>query len=72
MAHVARDAVVGAFLIAAALLVGLALLIGLFILGLLFRLFAVLGSALLFLVFVGLAVWFVGFAYRKAKEIGKP
>ena len=59
MAHVLKDFVAGAFLIAAALFAGVALLV-------------VLGSALFFLALLGLAVWCVGFAYRKARETRKP
>jgi type IV secretory pathway TrbD component len=72
MAHVLKDFVAGAFLIAAAFFAGVALLVILFFLGLLFRLLVVLGSALFFLALLGLAVWCVGFAYRKARETRKP
>ena len=71
MGQVLRDAVTGSFLVAAAILAGIAVLIAFFILGLLFHVLAFLVSALFFVALLGLAVWFVGFAYRKVKEIGK-
>ena len=71
MGHVLKDFVTGTFLVAAGLVAGIALLILFFILGLFFHVLAILASALFFVVLLGLAVWFVGFAYRKAKEIKK-
>ena len=69
MGHVLKDFVAGTFLVAAGLLAGIAVLIVFFILGLFFHIFAFLASALFFVMLLVLAVWFVGFAYRKAKEI---
>ncbi len=69
MGHVLKDFVAGTFLVAAGLLAGIAVLIVFFILGLFFHILAFLASALFFVMLLVLAVWFVGFAYRKAKEI---
>ncbi len=71
MGHVMKDFVAGTFLVAAGLMAGAAVLIVFFILGLLFHVLAFVASGLFFLVLVASAVWFVGFAYRKAKEIKK-
>ncbi len=71
MAHVLKDVVTGTFLVAAGLVAGVAVLILFFILGLFFHILAILASVLFFVVLLGLAVWFVGFAYRKAKETKK-
>ena len=71
MGHVLRDFVAGTFLVAAGLVAGVAVLIVFFVLGLFFHVLAFFASALFFVVLLVLAVWFVGFAYRKAKEIEK-
>ena len=69
MGHVLKDFVAGTFLVAAGLLAAVAVLILFFILGLFFHVLAFLASALFFVMLLVLAVWFMGFAYRKAKEI---
>ena len=69
MGHALKDFVAGTLLVAAGLLAGIAVLIVFFILGLFFHVLAFLASALFFVMLLVLAVWFVGFAYRKAKEI---
>jgi Flp pilus assembly protein TadB len=71
MGHVLKDFVTGTFLVTAGLVAGIAVLIIFFILGLFFHVLAIFASALFFVMLLGLAVWFVGFAYRKAKEIKK-
>jgi hypothetical protein len=69
MGHVLKDFVAGTFLVAAGLLAAVAVLILFFILGLFFHVLAFLASALFLVMLLAPAVWFVGFAYRKAREI---
>ena len=66
-----KDFIAGTFLVAAGLAAGIAVLIVFFVLGIFFHVLAFFASALFFVMLLVLAVWFVGFAYRKAKEIKK-
>jgi uncharacterized membrane protein YbhN (UPF0104 family) len=71
MAHVLKDFITGGVLVVASLLAGLAVLIVFFILGIFLHIFAALASAFFFLALIVAAVWFVGYAYRRMKEIKK-